>query len=194
MVHWECTEREADTMRTNRYPGQCFTCRQRVDAEAGHIERIGGAWKVFHNGTCPAPAQQQEPARPPAPVGIYRHDGEIYLVRESRGQKNIPVPDRRRYAEKLVDATPARRTVGGDAVRYDWEYSPGVIRDLTETERVPIDDEQVNQMMIDTGQCIICHHGLWAESTIRRARETGVMVGPVCRENFAPAARSLVAA
>jgi hypothetical protein len=180
------------TVRANKFAGSCATCRSQVPAETGRIEKIAGSWKVFHfDGQCPE-ARPARPAAAPAPVGIYRHDAgdgqgaRIYLVRESRGQKNTPVADRRRYASVLVDATPDRRTVGGDAVRYDWDYAEGVIYDLTETERVPIDDAEVTQMMIDTGQCTICHHGMWSEKTMRRARETGLVIGPVCRTYFAP--------
>ena len=53
---------------------------------------------------------------------------------------------------------------------------------------MPVNDEQITQMMIDTGQCIICGHALYAEKTMRRVRETGQMVGPVCLTSFAPAA------
>jgi hypothetical protein len=184
----------ATAVRTNKFPGTCVTCRARVAGSAGRIEKIGGDWQVFHlDGQCPEPAAARTP-RAKASVGIYRHAGEIYLVRDSRGQKDIPAADRRRYASVLVDRTPARRTAGGDAVRYDWDYAEGMIYDLTEAERVPIDDAQVTQMMIDTGQCIICSHGMWAEKTMTRVRETGIMVGPQCLKSFAPATGTPVAA
>jgi hypothetical protein len=38
-----------------------------------------------------------------------------------------------------------------------------------------------------TGSCIICGHGVWARATMRRGRETGVLIGPVCARSFAPA-------
>jgi hypothetical protein len=182
-----CPERTASqpaAVRSNRFAGPCRACGGHVEADEGRVEKTGSGWQVSHlDGTCPPPEQV-------APVGIYRHDGQIYLVRESRGQKDLyPVEDRRRYAEVLVERSSGdRMTEGGDAVRYDWDRVPGMVYRLTGAERVAIDDEQVTAMMIATGQCMICHHAVWAESTMRKGRETGQLIGPVCRKYFGPAA------
>ena len=131
-----------------------------------------------HVGDCPTAA----------PVGIYRtEDGTIYRVRDGRGQKDIPADQRRRYAARLVESSAARLNAAGNAVRFDWERANGMIYDLTPAMLVPLDDEQVKALMIATGQCIACDHALYAENTMAKVRETGIMVGPVCRLWFAPA-------
>lgn len=176
-------------VRGNKYGGRCYGCHQWVEPQAGRIEKIAGAWAVHHVGDCPTPQARpgDRPDGQPAPVGIYRDpDGTIWLVKESRGQKDTPVAQRRRYAKKLIDS-PARLTEGGDAVKYDWEIVRGAVYHLLDGWRVPLDDQQVRNMIIATGRCIVCEHGVWAEETMRRGRETGVLVGPVCAKSFGPA-------
>jgi hypothetical protein len=168
----------ADQPRPNRYGGTCGACGAWVDEGEGTAVKVAGSWTARHIGECPVPA----------PVGIYRDpEGTIWLVKESRGQKDVPVEQRRRYAKKMIESAAARFTEGGDSVRYDWEIVRGAVYRLTEDMRVPLDDEQVTALMIATGKCIVCDHAMWAEKTLRRAKETGVMVGPVCVKSFAPA-------
>lgn len=175
------------TARPNRYPGQCGTCRGRVEANAGFVTKVAGSWTAFHPDGQHAARPGRRPDGRPAPVGIYRDgDSAIWLVKESRGQKDTPAGDRRRYAKRLI-SSPARLTEGGDAVKFDWEIVRGKVWELLDEWRVPLDDEQVTNMIIATGKCIVCEHGVWAEKTMRRGRETGVLVGPVCARSFAPA-------
>jgi hypothetical protein len=171
----------APAYRQNRYAAPCAGCGGWVEAGEGRIDRAGAQspWRTSHAGPCPVAA----------PVGIYRDDdGTIWRVRDGRGQKDIPAESRRRYAARLTDSPAARENEAGDAVRFDWERDvTGTIYRLTPAMLVPLDDEQVKALMIATGQCIACDASLYAEATMRRVRETGIMVGPVCRGSFAPA-------
>lgn len=64
---------------TNRYPGDCWHCHQRVAAGAGTAARTTGRdWIVYHlPGECPAPAAAAPPAAAPraplpdVPAGRY---------------------------------------------------------------------------------------------------------------------------
>jgi hypothetical protein len=165
--------------RPNRYAGTCAACGGWVDEGEGTTVRVDGRWAARHTGTCPVPAA----------VGIYRDaDGVIWNVRESRGQKDVfPVEARRRYAKRLVERPAGRLNEAGDSVRFDWEYENGALYRLTEDMRVPLDDEQLSALMIATGKCIVCDHAVWAEDTMRKGKERGVLVGPVCAKSFAPA-------
>jgi hypothetical protein len=32
----------------NRYPGQCYYCKTKVEKGAGHFERYKGGWRTIH--------------------------------------------------------------------------------------------------------------------------------------------------
>lgn len=175
----------AATVRANRHPGKCAGCGMWIEAGDGSLVKDGGRWAVRHVGDCPERAT----------VGIYRDGGGvIWNVRESRGQKEIPEADRRRYAKRLVERPAGRLNEAGDSVRFDWEYEDGALYRLTEDMRVPLDDEHLRALMIATGKCIVCDHPVWSEETMRRGKEDGVLVGPVCRKSFAPSRYAVAAA
>ena len=88
---------------------------------------------------------------------------------------------------KLVKAPAPRLAEGGDAVKFEWEIVRGAVYRLTDGQRVPLDDAEATKVIIATGSCIICGHGVWAEATMRRSQETGVLIGPVCAKLLAPA-------
>jgi hypothetical protein len=165
--------------RANRFAGPCVKCGAWVDEGAGRVDKSGQGWRTAHVGDCPVAA----------PVGIYRTpDGEIWRVRPGRGQKDVPAGRQRRYAARLVESNVARYTEAGAKVKFDWERDEsGMLYRLAAEMLVPLDDEDVKALMIATGQCIACDAALYAERTMKRVRETGIMVGPVCRLSFAPA-------
>jgi hypothetical protein len=39
--------------RANRYAGQCVHCAFKVEAGAGYLFKVDGAWNVEHVGGCP---------------------------------------------------------------------------------------------------------------------------------------------
>lgn len=47
-------------IRRNRFAGNCHRCGGRVEAEAGHIEKIDGGWKVLHDDVCPERKGKQD--------------------------------------------------------------------------------------------------------------------------------------
>jgi hypothetical protein len=55
--------------RTNRYGGPCTACGKHVEANDGLVERVDGAWEVYHrDGECPTAF--------PFPEGRYAVDNE----------------------------------------------------------------------------------------------------------------------
>lgn len=173
--------------RTNRYPGTCGRCGARVPAETGQLLGTPGAWRTEHNeGQCQpvaAPdmtrgAGGEHAARTPlVGPGVYRHAGDIYLVVESRGQKDIPAADRRRYAKRLVTSA-ARLTEAEQVVNYEWDFEGGTIQSLAAADQVPLDDEEIHAIMIRYGRCL-CGRPLRAAKSVAR------MIGPVCVKKFA---------
>lgn len=60
--------------RPNRYAGPCGIYKVRVEAKAGHIEKVQGKWTVFHNsGDCVSriPAQPERQPYPQVKAGHY---------------------------------------------------------------------------------------------------------------------------
>ena len=51
----------------NQYPGTCFRCQARVEAEAGHFERWGSGWRVQH-AECAIAYRGDRQATGPRPV------------------------------------------------------------------------------------------------------------------------------
>lgn len=92
-------------LRENSFDGACQICGGMVPAKAGHIKKVDGRWKTFHNtGQClSAEARKAMEADRITEPGLYKfvHDGTvtIYRVRKSRsstrlyGEKVVPVAD-----------------------------------------------------------------------------------------------------
>jgi Family of unknown function (DUF6011) len=159
--------------RTNRYAGACASCGGRVAAEAGQLLGSPGAWKIEHNeGQCAVVPIAPVVTAELVTTGIYRHDGEVYVVVESKGQKDIPASERRRYAKRLVHSA-ARLAESEQVVDYEWEFDGGLIRHLASSERVSLEDEEIKGLMIRYGRCF-CGRPLRAAESVAR------MVGPVC--------------
>lgn len=74
----------AKPARANRFGGKCGNCRRYVEAEAGTLEKIDGAWVVYHaEGACPTAYYNGVPegryALDGKPVKFYRViDGGVY--------------------------------------------------------------------------------------------------------------------
>jgi hypothetical protein len=123
-----------------------------------------------------APVASERSAAPTAvKYGVYRYDGDVYIVVESK--KNTD----RTYAKRMQESPP-RLTARGEEVDFEWVYAPGIIWKLTEEHRMTLDDAR--DLMIRYGRCLKCRHPLKAAKTLQTAEETGVMVGPVCRKYF----------
>jgi hypothetical protein len=117
------------------------------------------------------------PARPRgalADLGLYRHDGSLFVVREfqPRGESG-----KVRFARELVpnDHSEADRANGlGDAVKMHAVKAPGMQYRLTPAEAVSL--EEVAALGIQFGECLIC--GTPIETKASVVDRGGI--GPVC--------------
>lgn len=159
--------RNATATRTNRFAAKCATCAVLVPAEQGSLERVDGAWKVYHIGACPAPAKKTITA---VTLGVYRHDGRIFVVKPSRRNKG------RVYACELVESPP-RVTEAGTEIPFELVFRPGAIYDLDESERMTL--AEAEQIATRYARCFVCNTGLKAAKSVREG------IGPVCRKYFA---------
>jgi len=159
------------SLRTNKYPADCAGCTQRVPAGAGTLAKEGGAWKVRHlAGTCtPPPAA---PARQimATKVGVYKHDGRIYVVKPSRQNKG------RVYACELVESPP-RITEAGTVIPFELVFRPGMIYELSSAERMPL--AEAEQLATRYARCFVCGIALKAADSVKRG------IGPGCGKYFA---------
>lgn len=103
--------------------------------------------------------------RVPAAFGVYRKDGVVYVVKNSRKNEG------RRYAVRMVESS-ARMTQTGDQVKFEFERAPGMVFKLTEEDRLP--DVEVHEIMTRYGHCIMCNHA------IKRFKSVERMMGPRC--------------
>lgn len=192
-------------LRSNKFGSKCSNCQTWVPARAGILTGSKGNWKVTHApGLCDesgeSPAQCASNAIPgavyssahngyvqaPKPVkktitvtmGVYKHNGQIYVVRPSKKHKGYL------YAARLVESAP-RVTLAGTIIPFRLVKSYSVIYDLIEAERMPLAD--ANEISAKYGCCFLCHRKLFAAETILECQKTGQWVGPVCRKNFFPA-------
>lgn len=101
-----------------------------------------------------------------APIGVYKHNDEIYRVIKGRNSQNL-------YAQKLV-------VIEGRNPR--WEYAGGKIWELKVEEL--IDPEVAAQMGRARGFCVICGRYLTDETSVARG------IGPICYERASIAYRN----
>lgn len=97
-------------------------------------------------------------------VGIYRHDGDIYLVKPNRKGSHS-------YALKMVLAPPGTMR-GSKPVTYILNYEEGAMKRLQPEERLGPDE--VEPVIREFGRCIMCGHSLDAAGRGPR------MMGDIC--------------
>lgn len=107
------------------------------------------------------PVGVEAPApRTPAPLGIYRVDGEIYCVRKARQSDRV-------YAYKLIN-------IDGRDPR--WDYAAGKVFELKVEQMITV--EQAMEFGRMTGICCICGRLLTDEDSVRKG------IGPVCGTKY----------
>jgi len=122
------------------------------------------------------PEENAEESKAPQAVayGVYKKDGDVYIVVPNKAGTKT-------YAKKMVESAP-RLTEAGEKADFEWEYAPGIIWKLTEADRMQLAD--AHDLMIRYGRCLKCRKPLKAAKTMKTAEETGLMIGPKCREYF----------
>lgn len=154
--------------RTNKYAANCADCAQRVPAGEGVLTKEAGTWKVRHADACPTPPPPARTITATA-IGVYKHQGRIYVVRPSRQNKG------RVYACELVESAP-RLTDAGTEIPFELVYRQGMIYELSGAERMPL--AEAEQLATRYARCFVCGTPLKAADSVRRG------IGPVCRKYF----------
>lgn len=106
--------------------------------------------------------------------GVYQKDGEVYLVVPNKAGDRV-------YAKRLVELE--QITEAGVTVDFIWEYAPRVIWNLTEADRMSLEDAA--KLSVRYGKCLRCKRTLKSVHTLKTAEDTGILLGPVCRKFFA---------
>lgn len=106
--------------------------------------------------------------------GVFRLDGEIYII--------VPTKNNKHIAKRLVE-TPPRLTSSGETVKFDYVNAPGIIWALYEEHRLPLDD--IRAMIVLHRVCIYpgCYRSLKAAKSVaagvgkRHAAKLGIPWG-----------------
>jgi hypothetical protein len=107
--------------------------------------------------------------QPEASQGVYQKDGKIYVVKSNKAHTHT-------YAKELVTSAD-HLTEAGTVIPFDLTYAPGVVKTLTEADRMPLADAE--QLMIKFGRCICCGR------TLKAAKSVSQGIGPICIKYFA---------
>lgn len=107
-----------------------------------------------------------------AGVGVYRHDGRIFVIREFTPRYE----DRKvRYAREIVDLSKSqgdRLDTDGKHVRYGEIKAKGMQYRVADEELIPLDE--LSTLGVQFGHCIVCG----AKLEVAESVEHGI--GPVC--------------
>jgi hypothetical protein len=114
--------------------------------------------------TRPRPPVQPVRNRVAAEVGVYRHNGKVYVVRKRRGREY-------RYATVLVELGLPRLNEHGQTVTHDFVQAHGMQYELSAEERIT-DDEEIKALCIQVGRCIMCSHAIWQAKSVARMMGT----------------------
>lgn len=105
------------------------------------------------------------------PVGVYRRNGEIFVVKFNRGKTN-------KYVNKLVELTGSARRLNepGEHVPIEFVYAPGMLAQLRPEDQMSLEDAK--PFILKYGRCLFCGQGLRAAKSVER------LVGPVCMKRY----------
>lgn len=171
-----------------RYGSDDFvmSLRGRLQAGGYFSERMiaAGTRMIERNAQRDRDAQERD-ARPAAePItepGMYRRDGVIYRVQESRTSAQL-------YAKRAQVITAAERDGAGNIITpaaVQFDYAPGAVRNLTPADRMGIDDAR--EFGASHGICIYGH-------PLTDPLSVAAGIGPVCAEKFGVSREELAAA
>ncbi|MER7166330.1 exonuclease domain-containing protein [Micromonospora sp. NPDC000207] len=121
----------------NRFPGNCGTCRRRVEAGAGQAINLGSGWTTYHHDCAPV-----ETAPPP---GDHRgwHDMPVVGF-------DIETTDDEPMDARIVSAA----LVYSDGTTAEWLVNPGVPIPPRTTEIHGITDEMVRSAGRPAGEAL----------------------------------------
>lgn len=110
-------------------------------------------------------ARRASEHREAATVGVYELDGDLYAVREARGDDGQPF----RYARLLV----VTHDADGDVHRVDFQKAPGAQYRVHDGRRLTV--EEVEALSLDFKRCALCGRVL----KVKESKQAGI--GPKCR-------------
>lgn len=105
------------------------------------------------------------------PVGVYRRNGEVFVVKYNQAKTN-------KYVKRLVELTGSARRLNAEDehVPIEFEYAPGVLAQLRPEDQLSL--EEAKPLIIRYGRCLFCGQGLKAARSVERS------VGPVCIKRY----------
>lgn len=115
--------------------------------------------------TLPRRPTEDQPDQPD--LGVYvLEDGTLVLAKPNRSKTNV-------YTMRWVDSGQRIRDERGDWARGDWEYDPGLKRQLGSARKMTA--AEAKEFVIRYGKCPRCSYKLKAAQSVERG------IGPVCR-------------
>jgi hypothetical protein len=91
-----------------------------------------------------------------ATVGFYVREGQVFRVQKSKNSGNL-------YAKALVTE---------EFGRAHWEYAPGVVKSLKDSQRLTLDSAR--DLGLAHGVCVICGR------TLTNPESVDAGIGPIC--------------
>ena len=106
------------------------------------------------------------------PIGVYRRNGEIFVVKLNRAKTN-------KYVSRLVELTGSARRLNAEDqhVPIEFEYAPGLLAQLRPQDQMTL--EEAKPYILRYGRCLFCGQFLRAAKSVERS------VGPVCIKRYA---------
>lgn len=112
--------------------------------------------------------------------GVYRLNGEVYVVKVTRATSKLDPSEWRFTASKVVEIGGERITEAGTFVNVEFEFASGVVWQIDPSDRMPFEDAKA--LTARYGRCIVC--GAW----LKAGKSVEAGIGPVCRKRFPDAA------
>jgi len=105
--------------------------------------------------------------QPQPDLGVYvLEDGTLVLAKPNKAKTNV-------YTMRFVDSGQRVRDERGDYARGDWEYDPGLKRQLGSARKMTA--AEAKAFVVRYGKCPRCSYKLKATQSVERG------IGPVCR-------------
>lgn len=170
---------------TSRYSGTCRRCGGAIAAGeqiewargegSAHIEcpERPESLQAHEEGIAREGMEREVRVTEP---GVYKHDGQVFIVKATRDTAKLDASERRMYAKRLVEINAQRATEAGERVQIEFEYDKGAIYSIDPADRMPLDEAK--QLTIRYGRCIVCGRHLKAAESVERG------IGPVCIKYF----------
>jgi len=115
---------------------------------------------------------------PRAKAVVAVEDEGVYVIGD--GMENVIKVKKSKagnlYALRLKETGGTRITEVGEVVNFEWEYAPGLIKDIKPEQKMSF--EQAKAFGVRFGKCVRCNRHLKAAESVEKA------IGPVCAKWF----------